>query len=223
MLGGWVVGVWCLRYCPCSCGCWRFWVLARVCLGWWGASVSRRPTLPRLACLLACVLTPLVWALLACAGFCAAGATVMGRDMIVPPHTAWRCPRCVACKRRVGVLSWCANTRARTQREREGEGGGGGGRTVVAWLGAVGGAGIPCWRAVPTRGRAKLTLLGRGRGALPAVVGFWQWGRVVVGCAWWCWGRGAFPLVVGWVGGNDFPLVASRGWGWLVVGFGCGR
>ena len=59
-----------------------------------------------------------------------------------------------------------------------------------------------------------MALLGRGRGALPAVVGFWQWGRVVVGCAWWCWGRGAFPrggglgLVVALS-----PLVASGGVG----------
>lgn len=52
-----------------------------------------------------------------------------------------------------------------------------------------------------------MTLLGRGRGALPAVVGFWQWGRVVAGGFWWgrsflwvrgwCWGCGAFLLVVG--------------------------
>lgn len=69
------------------------------------------------------------------------------------------------------VLSWCANTRARTRRERWGRGEPRGADS--GGLGGAGGAGIPCWRAVPTRGRAKLTLLGRGRGALPAVVGFW--------------------------------------------------
>lgn len=77
--------------------------------------------------------------------------------------------------------------------------------------GGVRGAGIPCWRAVPTRGGAKLTLLGRGRGALPAVVAISWWLRLLVVAlppllgAWVMLGRGAFPLVVGWVGGNDFP------------------
>ena len=86
----------------------------------------------------------------------------------------------------------------------------------VGLAGGGGGAGIPCWRVVPIRGRAKLTLLGRGRGALPAVVWFWWWGRVVVagfgggapsfGCAWWCWGVWrCLRCVVGWVGGGDFP------------------
>ena len=54
--------------------------------------------------------------------------------------------------------------------------------------------------------------------------GCWLW-RVRGGCGFWWWrsflwvrgvvlGGGAFPLVVGWVGGNDFPSVASRvGWG----------
>ena len=48
--------------------------------------------------------------------------------------------------------------------------------------------------------------------------GFW-WGRVGVasfGCAWWCWVVALSPLVVGWVGGGAFSLVASRGG----VGFG---
>ena len=70
-----------------------------------------------------------------------------------------------------------------------------------------------------------MALLGRGRGALPAVVvvlavgarGGWGLGGgecVVVagfgggapsfGCVGDA-GGGAFPLVVGWVGGNDFP------------------
>ena len=115
----------------CSCGCLRALVLAQVCWGWWD-SVVPPPLCPGLlACLRAHAFGV---GLLACAGYCAAGATVMGRDMIVPPHTAWRCPRCVACKRRVGALSWCANTRARAERD-EGEGRLVG-RTVVDWLGA---------------------------------------------------------------------------------------
>lgn len=53
---------------------------------------------------------------------------MLGRDMIVPPHAAWRWAafgrpvarreRGVAC----GVLSWCANTRAHTRREMGEEG-----------------------------------------------------------------------------------------------------
>ena len=51
----------------CSCGCLRFLGVGAL-VGWWGAFVSRRPfCLGLLACLLACVFTPLVWALLACA------------------------------------------------------------------------------------------------------------------------------------------------------------
>jgi hypothetical protein len=62
-------------------GCWRF-----------GGVVGRGcPSPPPLApaCLLACVLAPLVWALLACAmlRLCVGVVTVMGRDNYVPPHT----------------------------------------------------------------------------------------------------------------------------------------
>jgi len=61
----------------------------------------------------------------------------MGRDMIVPPHTAWRAVPgcCVAWGERRGV--WGARrvlTRARTR--RDGGEGSRVGRTVVAWLGA---------------------------------------------------------------------------------------
>lgn len=216
-----VAGVWCLRYCPCSCGC----LCACLCALAWGCGVvwSCRSFAP--ACLLACLLAcsrPGV-GLLACARLAGAGwargrpcwgGTIVSRPVlcgvgyfgrpVARKREAWR----VGCSR-------CANTRAHAERGRgEGEGS----RRpvqVLAWLGAVGGGGIPCWRAVPIRGRVKLTLLGRGRGALPAVVGFWWWVCVVVailgggassfGCAWWFWWRGAFPLVVGWVGGNDFP------------------
>lgn len=196
-------------------------LLVCACLGLWG-SVVPPPLCPGLlACLLAC--SRLGVGLLACARLARAGwargrpcwgGTIVSRPIlrgvgyfgrpVARKREAWR----VGCSR-------CANTRAHAERGRgEGEGSH---RPVqvLAWLGAVGGGGIPCWRAVPIRGRAKLTLLGRGRGALPAVVGFWWWVRVVVailgggassfGCAWWFWWRGAFPLVVGWVGGNDFP------------------
>ena len=54
-------------------------------LGVVGQSLSRRPLCPGL---LACVLTPLVWALLACAraGGRPGKGAVMGRDNHVPPH-----------------------------------------------------------------------------------------------------------------------------------------
>ena len=64
LLGGWLG----LRVCErgvfvwvfALSGCWRFGgVVGRFCVP--------PPLLPRLACLLACVFTPLVWALLACA------------------------------------------------------------------------------------------------------------------------------------------------------------
>ena len=58
------------------------------------------------------------------------------------------------------------------------------------------------------RREQNLALLGRGRGALPAVAAIFMvgargggvaagGGAPSFGCAWWCWGRGAFPLVVG--------------------------
>ena len=92
-------------------------------LDWGGGTVwSRRPFAP-LACLLACLRAhALVWACWRVRCSLGCGVTVMGRDNVVPPHTAWRCPRCVACKRRVGALSWCANTRAHGERKRGGRG-----------------------------------------------------------------------------------------------------
>ena len=60
-----------------------------------------------------------------CAGCCAAGVTVMGRDMIVPPHTVWCCPPVVLRAREWGVL--VALTRARAERE--------GGRGGAWWPG----------------------------------------------------------------------------------------
>lgn len=109
------------------------------------------------------------------------------------------------------------------------------GRTVVglAGGGGAGGAGVltlfgaynlrpgsrwwrvvACGLVVTVRG-GEIDTVGRGRGALPAVAcdSWWWWvvvaasggGAPSFGCVAWCWGRGAFPLVVGWVGGNDFP------------------
>lgn len=95
----WVVGVWCLRYCPCSFGVFAcFGVGAVSCVrrlpvwGWWDSVAASAP-LPRLACLLACVLTPWCGLVGVCAaGACGVGAwaALLGRDNRVPPHTAWR-------------------------------------------------------------------------------------------------------------------------------------
>ena len=80
-----------------------------------------------------------------------------------------------------------------------------------------------------------LVSLGGGVFALPAVVvilrgvvasSWWwrsgggEWGLRPLG-AWGCAGGVALsPLVVGWVGGSDFPLVVSGGGGW---GLGVGN
>ena len=128
----------------CSCGCLRALVLAQVCWGWWD-SVVPPPLCPGLlACLRAHAFGV---GLLACAQFCAcplrAGCNSMGRDMVVPPHTAWRAllrsPR-GAGREKAGVLTLGVLTRAHAQRERERERGEGEGshvgRTVVDWRGA---------------------------------------------------------------------------------------
>lgn len=143
LAGGWVS---CLRagrvrVGVCVLWCWRRFA------GGGGTVWSRRPFAP--ACLLACLRAHAFGVgLLACAQFCAcplrAGCNSMGRDMVVPPHTAWRAllrsPR-GAGREKAGVLTLGVLTRAHAQRERERERGGEGegshvGRTVVDWLGA---------------------------------------------------------------------------------------
>ena len=112
------------------------------------------------ACLLACSRSGV--GLLACAmlpwvrGNGKWGGTTLSR----PIQRGVRCPA-AAWRAREGlwVLSWCANTRAYAERRGRGEPRG----ADSGGLAGGGGAGIPCWRAVSTRGRAKLTLLGRGR------------------------------------------------------------
>lgn len=67
----------------------------------------------------------------------------------------------------------------------------------------------------PKPGESKIDTTGAGAGCAPG-----RGGSFGSGCAWWWWllvvallplgawvmlGRGAFLLVVGWVGGNDFP------------------
>ena len=90
-------------------------------------------------------------------------------------------------------------------------------RTVV-WAGTVGGN-AHWWRQVPKAGgEQELTLLGRGRGALPAVVGDFDGG-----CAWWLgsWWWVLLPLGArrGAGGVALFSLVAGLGW---CPGSGCG-
>ena len=123
---------------------------------------------------------------------------MLGRDMIVPPHAAWRWAafgrpvarrereRGVAC----GVLSWCANTRAHAQ--RDGRGGGatwggpwwpGRGLWVVArWVVTrVGGDKYPKPR------ESKIGTTGAGAGCAPG-----RGGSFGSESAWWLgslWGR----------------------------------
>lgn len=85
LAGGWVG---CLRYWCVRLGCLRA-CLCALAWGWWD-SVVPPPPFPRL---LACVLTPLVWACWRVRGWRVRGgrrAALLGRDNRVPPHTAWR-------------------------------------------------------------------------------------------------------------------------------------
>ena len=108
LLGGWLGLV-------CSLWCLRFLVLARQ-LG--GGVLCVSP--PRLGARLA--LTCRVWARWRGRWFCVPGwSAMLGRDMIVPPHAAWRAVPgcCVAWGERRGV--WGARrvlTRARAHAER---------------------------------------------------------------------------------------------------------
>lgn len=119
-----VAGVWCLRYCPCSCGCLR----ACLCALAWGCGAvwSRRPFAP--ACLLACLRAhALVWACWRVRGWRVRGGRVGG---LVGAGQSCPAPYCVAWatsvapwrgRERRGV--WGAPgvlTRAHTQREEEG-------------------------------------------------------------------------------------------------------
>ena len=226
-LGACLVGACCGRVClrvagfrVYARGVFAFWCLRALVLACLLGVVGQcGPAAP--APLAWLVLTPLVWACwrVRRPPFLGEGVTVMGRDNVVPPHTAWRCPRCVACKRRVGVLSWCANTRARAEREMRGRGDSWGGPWWPGrglWVVARAGGNTRWWRQVPKAGGSKIDATGAGawcapgRGGSFGSGGAW-WLRVLVvvllplGAGAWCWGRGAFPLVVGWVGGSDFP------------------
>ena len=68
---------------------------------------------------------------------------MLGRDMVVPPHSAWR----VGCSQ---------GANARTHKQRDGGEGSLVGRTVVVWAGAVGGGVLGgnthWWRQVPKAG-----------------------------------------------------------------------
>ena len=178
-------------------------------LGVAGAVWLRPPALPRLACLRA---HALVWACWRVRWFCVRGGrrvALLGRDNRVPPHTAWRCPRCVACKRRVGALSWCANTRAHGERKRGGRGG-------ASW----GGPWLPGWglwvvlayhvgEQCPPEGEQKFGTTGAGAGCAPGRGGSFgsggEWGLRS-----FCWGGGAGG---GW-GEGAWVRLGGGGFGW---------
>ena len=189
----WVVFVWVFALS----GCWR------ACLGWWG-SVVPPPPLPRLACLLACVLTlwcGRCWRVRGTALPDGRRAAMLGRDMVVPPHTAWRAvPGC--CVRGEGEKGWgCSQgANARIHKQRDGVSWGG-----PCWLGWGWGW---CWHTMLAssahpRG-SKIDTTGAGAGCAPGrgvvlVVGAAPGGGAPsFGCAWWCWGVGRFTL-----GGGD--------------------
>lgn len=98
-----VVGVWCLRYWCVRLLVFALLVLARL-LGVVGQCGPAAPC-PCSAWLVGA--HALVWAALTCARFCVPDgrrAAMLGRDMIVPPHAAWR---------------WAAFGRPVARRERE--------------------------------------------------------------------------------------------------------
>ena len=85
LLGGWLGFVFTRG--ACSCGCLRA-CLCALAWGWWGVVC---PAAPARACLLACLLAhALAWACWRVRRSLGCGVTVMGRDMIVPPHAVWR-------------------------------------------------------------------------------------------------------------------------------------
>ena len=112
----------------------------------------------------------------------------------------------------VGVLSWCANARARRER-------GGGGEPRGADRGGLGG-GWWWWHVMLASSAhlgGKIGTTGVGAWCAPGRGGG---GASSFGCAWWWWGVVLFSW---WW---RFPSVASGvggGVGWLVVGFGCGQ
>ena len=185
----------------CSCGCLRALVLAQVCWGWWD-SVVPPPLCPGLlACLRAHAFGV---GLLACAQFCAcplrAGCNSMGRDMVVPPHTAWRAllrsPR-GAGREKAGVLTLGVLTRAHAQREREREGRGRGATWGGPWWTGWGRGCVPFGACNPHPGSKG----GRLPPARRGVLGWLPSGR--------CWsGRGLWVVarwVVTRIGGDKYP------------------
>ena len=99
LLGGWLG--WVFAFGLCSLGVFAcFGVGAVSCVrrlpvwGWW----DNRVPPPLHACLLACsrLWCGRCWRVRGTALPDGRRAALLGRDMVVPPHTAWRCPRCVA-------------------------------------------------------------------------------------------------------------------------------
>ena len=118
-----VAGVGCLRYCPCS--------PFGVCVLWCvrspggGGTIIVPSLLPRLAWLVLTLWCGLEKRVRGCCVPDGRRVALLGRDMVVPPHTAWRCPPPDAWRGRreglgVRALSWCANTRAHGERKRGG-------------------------------------------------------------------------------------------------------
>lgn len=195
LAGGWVgclrlgcVRLGCLRACLCA----RLGVVGRFCvppprlfslaaLGWVGFWCSHFG----------------VWALGRARWLVRGGlGGKVGRDMIVPPHVAWRAPFCCVAWGRV------VNIRAHTERE----GGGATGRAIVAWLGA----GVVCAFWCVQSSLPAATGVGnareRGMGWLPSgLCGLGGGGGCVPG-------GGASPL--GCVGGAGGVALSSWWWGW---------
>ena len=183
-------------------------------VGWWD-SVVPPPLCP--ACLLVCsrLWCGRCWRVRWCCVPDGRRVALLGRDMVVPPQTAWRWVarrlRCAGREAlRVGCSPWCANARAHAERERgprgADRGGLGGGLWVVARpvVARIGGDKCP----KPRESKIDTT----GAGAIVRSRPWWGFGG---GCAWWL----QFLVVAllplgarrGGVGGG-FLLVVGLGW-----------
>ena len=190
-----------------------------------GGTIIVPPLLPRLAWLVLTLWCGLEKRVREPVGGQVRGGNGAGQSCPAPCAAGWRCRRCVRVedrRLRVGVPARSGEHNPtpslvlaymETGSHPVGAEQGVSGASGRAWWPGWGRAG--CWHTMLASsahpGGAKLTLLGRGRGALPAVVAISWWLRLLVVAlppllgAWVMLGRGAFPLVVGWVGGNDFP------------------
>lgn len=143
----------------CSRGCLRVLGVGAL-VGWWDSVAASAAPLSLAVLWWGGLLVFTPWCGRAGVGVVGVCATSMGRDMVVPPHAAWRWAAFGqsrgAERERRGVCEGAplrVLTRARARAERWERSGSRVGRTVVAWAGVVGagalGGNTRWWRQVP--------------------------------------------------------------------------